>query len=551
MTRGYKQTGTLMSATNRQHNFAQVPSADIQRSVFQRSSGLKTTFNAGFLIPIFVDDILPGDTMDMSIGLFGRLATLLHPLMDNVYVDIHFFFVPNRLVWDNWEKFNGAQDNPGDSTSFLVPLVTTPAGGWAEDTIGDYFGLPTKINNMEGVSALPFRAYNLIYNEWYRDENLQNSLSVPKTDGPDAATLYPIQRRGKRKDYFTSCLPFAQKGTPVSIPLGTIANVKTQATEHTTTGTNSAALFRRTDNNALPANAAGFQSSTGALSQSAGAFTPAQTVYPTNLIADLTGATAATINQLREAFQVQRLLERDARGGTRYTEILQSHFKVKSPDARLQRPEYLGGGTIPINITPIASTNAQQIVIAGSPVPTSDIGDLAGVGTFGKSNVHWRQSFTEHGYVIGIASMRADLNYQEGIDRHWTRRTRFEHFWPALAHLGEQAVLNKEIFAQGTAADQQVFGYQERYGEYRYKNSKVTGRMRSNAGTPLDSWHLAQDFASLPALNSTFIVENPPIDRALAVLSVAEPQAWCDFFFSYKCARPMPLFGVPGYIDHF
>lgn len=510
------------------HSFSQVPKAEIPRSSFDRSSGRKTTFNSGYLVPVFCDEVLPGDTYNLSATFFARLATPLHPIMDNMRLTSFFFFVPFRLLWDNWQKFMGEQDNPGDSTDYLVPQMLAPAGGYPANSIYDYFALPTLVAGYAHWS-FPLRAYNLIYNEWFRDQNLQNSVTVPKGDTNDPTATYTLLRRGKRHDYFTSCLPWPQKGPGVDIPLGTSAPIASAIAD----GTTSAKVQFGT-----PPQLHRLTTASGEVVVSATDAGVAEGL----LYADLTQASAATINQLRQAFQIQKLYERDARGGTRYTEIIRAHFNVVSPDARLQRPEYLGGGQSPINLYSVPQNSATD----AQPTPQ---GNLAAYGTVSGSNHGFTHSFTEHGIVIGLVSVQADLNYQQGLERFWSRRTKFDFYWPALSHIGEQAVLNKEIYTQGTAADDAVFGYQERYAEYRYKPSTITGEFRSNFPQSLDTWHLAQDYAALPALNANFIVDNPPIERTIAVPS--EPQFIMDSFMRLRTARPMPVYGVPGLIDHF
>lgn len=511
------------------HQFSQVPHANIPRSSFDRSHGFKCTMDAGWLIPIYCDEAYPGDTASVRMTGFGRLATPIFPIMDNLKVTTFFFEVPIRQIWDNWERFNGQQDNPGDSTDYLVPQMTSPVGGYQVESIHDYFGLPIGVAGLEHMS-LYHRAYQHIWNNWFRDQNLQDSIVVPKGDGPDDPAQFTLLKRGKRHDYFTSCLPWPQKGDSVDLPLGTSAPVFHEGAAAT------GQLGLVTESGIR----------VGIIDSGGGIIGVTPGENNNQMFADLTNASAATINQLRQAFQVQKLLERDARGGTRYIEIIKAHFSVDSPDLRLQRPGYLGGGTSYININPVAQTSGTAQTDGYTPTPQ---GNLAAYGTTGFSGHGFTRSFTEHTLIIGLACLTADLTYQQGLNRKFSRETRYDFYWPALSQIGEQAVLNKEIFAQGTADDDLVFGYQERYAELRYKPSIITGKFRSTAPQPLDAWHLSQDFDNLPTLSSEFIEEDPPVDRVIAVQD--EPHIIFDSYFQEKWARPMPLYGVPGMIDHF
>jgi len=509
------------------------PTVDIKRSTFDRSHPWKGTFDSGLLIPFLVEEILPGDSYRVRANIFCRLATPLHPTLDNLHITSHFFFVPNRLVWKNWQKFMGEQDNPGDSTDYVIPTYTASGSGFGLGTTYDYMGLPVLVNDIQTkISALPARCYNLIWNTWYRDENLQQSLTVDVGDGPDSFAEYrDVQHRGKRKTYLTSALPWPQKGPGVDLPLGTVAPIQY-------TGVQGQRIKVQDDTDG------GDGWEWGGTSAGTNSFGD-QTAGPSgNLEADLSSATAATINDLRQAFQIQKLQERDARGGTRYRELVKSHFRVDTGDARVDRPEYLGGSVTPVGMNTIPQTSSSDA--------TTPQGNLAAFGTAMASNHGFTKSFVEHGYVIGLISVRADLNFQQNIERKWSRQTKYDFYWPALQALGEQSILSQEIYADGTAADLDVWGYQERWSEYRTCDGKITGEFRSKAaalGGSLDPWHYALDYDTRPLLNAEFIQDTPPVERTVAVQD--EPEFLCDAWIDIKAARPMPVYSVPGYIDHF
>lgn len=535
-----------MSKRNMQHLFSQVPIVKTSRSKFDRSHGLKTTFDAGKLVPVLVDEVLPGDTFSLRCSFFTRIATLISPIMDNVYLEWFFFYVPERLVYDKFVNMCGEQEDPDDSTDYLFPMFEFSAAQVTEGTLMDYMGLPIGVKNR--VRVEPFRAYWLIWNEWFRDENLQDSLKIERGEAgyigkshTNESSYYVLASRGKRHDYFTSALPWPQKGPAVDLPFGGNADI---VLDNASITLPTGRLYSSRDSQAItgfvgtPSGTYG--SDYGFVGQSTGT-SPISVSSISGWNVDLTSATAVTINQFREAFQIQKFYERLARGGSRYVELVMSFFGVRVPDARLQRPEYLGGGSTRLDVATVAQTSAST---ADTPQA-----NLAAFGIASKSSHGFTKSFTEHGWIIGLINVRADLTYQQGTNRMWYRETKFDMYWPTFAHLGEQVVYNKEIYTQGTTADDEAFGYQERYAEYRYFPSMVTGKFRSTYAQSLDSWHLAQKFDSLPTLSGQFIEENPPIDRIIAVQD--EPQFLLDAWFNMKCVRPMPVYSVPGLVDHF
>lgn len=518
-------------------DYGKNPTVSVPRTAFNRSSGYKTMFDAGKLIPVCGPcEVFPGDTHKSSFTSLVRLASpLTVPTMDNVRFHLFHFFVPSRLLWTNWQKFMGEQEDPGDSIDFTIPIQDAPANGYLAESLGDYFGLPIN-EDYDDVNTLPFRAYNFIYDSFFRDENLVDSVTFPTDNGPDASTLYTVKSRAKLSDRFTRALPFLQKGDSVPLPLSGSAPI---------TGIGKLdQVYSTTDRNVYETDATGTvtypdsQYIDGTTATSQTTFIeedPSNTGFP-NIRADLAAATGATINEFREAVTLQHFLEIDARGGTRYIELLKAHFGVTSPDARLQRPEYLGGGTASIHINQV-----QQTGETGS----TGQGNLAAFAQGTASGMGFNKSFTEHGYIISIANVSFDLTYQQGIEKLWSRSTRYDFPFPVFAHLGEQPIYSRELFADGSANDADVFGYEPRYNEIRSKTSLITGKLRSTYSAPLDIWHLAELFSSRPTLSETFITANTDIiDRVIVVQN--EPQFVLDIYAERTTVRTFPTYGKPG-----
>lgn len=546
---------------NSEYNFAQNPQVGVSRSRFQRNSDNKTTFNTGDLIPIYLDEVLPGDTHEIDVACVMRMATPIFPVMDNAFCDFYFFFVPNRLLWEHWKEFMGENKETAwtPRTEYSIPQVTAPAEGWEEGTLADYLGLPTKVKGIS-VSALPGRAYGLIYNEWFRNQNVTQPTLVEVTDATttgkndgsktndSAITLAKPLKAAKVFDYYTGALPEPQKGEPISIPLsgsaplgmynGTTGKVTINSTLMKAIASDAGLLTTGSVFNATDWDIGSGPTANKGLAVGRNTL---GTYAGVALGADLSKVNATTINQLRQAFQIQKLLEKDARGGTRYREVLREHFGVISPDSRMQIPEYLGGYRLPINVS--------QVIQTSSTDNTSPLGNTAALSVTTMNKPMFTKSFTEHGFIMGLAVVRTDQTYQQGIERMWSRTGRYDYYWPVLANIGEQAILNKEIYAQGNATDNEAFGYQEAWADYRYKPSKVTGLFRSNAKQSLDAWHYAQDYDALPTLSTDWMEQGEAeMKRTLAVQS--QPDFIADFYFMNKTTRCMPVYSIPGLIDH-
>jgi hypothetical protein len=554
---------------NTESHFSLNPHVDISRSRFDRSASVKTSFNVGDIVPFYVEEVLPGDTFQVKSSKVVRMQTLLTPMMDNVYLDTYYFFVPNRLVWQHWKEFCGENTESAwiPETEYNIPQLVSPAtDGWKVGSIADYFGIPTGVPGLS-VNALPFRAYALIMNEWFRDQNLQDPLVVPLDDstvtGVNTGTFVTDVAKGglpyiasKYHDYFTSCLPSPQKGPDVTIPVAQAGNYpvvpRADTVPSSLLGSQTyTASFIGDPFSVSATRGIAFNTSTGVQSALAsGSGTSVSEAVPVinNLwaVAD-SNAQAATINQLRLAFQIQKFYEQQARGGSRYTEVVRSFFGVTSPDARLQRPEYLGGNRVPINVN-------QVIQQSGTESTGTPQGTVVGMSQTTDTHADFLKSFTEHGFIIGVMVARYDHTYQQGLNRMWSRKDKFDYYWPVFANIGEQAVKNKEIFATGSAEgskDDEVFGYQEAWADYRYKPSQVTGEMRSQYEQSLDVWHLADDYAQLPTLSDSWIREDKTnVDRVLAVTSKVSNQLFADIYVTNYATRPMPMYSVPGLIDH-
>lgn len=561
---------------NTESYFSLQPSISISRSKFDRSSSVKTTFNTGAVVPFYLEEVLPGDTFNVKTSKVVRMPSLVTPAMDNIYLDTYYFFVPNRLVWDHWKEFCGENTESAwiPQTEYSMPQVTAPADtGWTIGSLADYFGVPTGVAGLS-INALPFRAYALIMNEWFRNQNLTDPLVVPKDDATlsgmnDGNELERVAAGGfpftasKYHDYFTSALPSPQKGPDVSIPVANTGNFPVVPMAEQidasliTTPLHATWLGRTVNADSAGARPVAFASTP--LTSSTDGIQKAWSYSQSNVNQDDAygmpvfdnlyaiandSAPSATINDLRLAFQIQKFYEKQARSGSRYTEVVRSFFGVISPDARLQRPEYLGGNRIPININQVVQQSGTEST--GTPQGTV-------VGMSQTTDVHsdFVKSFTEHGYIIGLMVARYDHTYQQGLNRLWTRKDKFDFYWPVFANIGEQAVKNQEIFAQGTDEDEEVFGYQEAWAEYRYKPSIVTGDMRSNSPKSLDVWHLADDYDTLPSLSDSWIREDSSnVNRILAVSDDISHQFFADIYVENNCTRPMPLYSIPGLIDH-